>query len=221
MTDSHTPLCYAPQQTVRQKTAHAMKPYAESCDQNRAPILNVLKQELTGRRRLLEIGSGTGQHAVYLAGEFPDLIWQTSEVSIMHEGIHAWLAEDSAPPNALPPLCLDVCNDPWPDTSYDAAFSANTAHIVSWPQVQCLFSGVGEILEPGGIFCLYGPFNYNERYTSESNERFDGWLKQRDPLSGIRDFEALNDLAAGAGLELKKDYEMPANNRIITWQKAR
>ena len=134
-----------------------MKPYAESCDQNRAPILSVLRQELAGRHRLLEIGSGTGQHAVYFAGEFPDLTWQTSEVPVMHEGIHAWLAEDVTPPNVLPPLSLDVCNDTWPDTGYDAVFSANTAHIVSWPQVQCLFSGVGEVLEPGGVFTLEIP----------------------------------------------------------------
>lgn len=198
-----------------------MKPYSESCEQNCIPILNVLKQELTDRHHLLEIGSGTGQHAVYLAGEFPDLLWQTSEVPIMHEGIHAWLEEDGAPPNVLPPLCLDVCNDPWPKANYDAVFSANTVHIVSWPQVQCLISGVSNVLEPGGVFCLYGPFNYNGRYSSASNERFDAWLKQRDPLSGVRDFEALNELAAGAGLELKKDYEMPANNRILTWLKAR
>jgi len=198
-----------------------MKPYSESCDQNRQPVLNVLKQEMAGRQRLLEIGSGTGQHAVYLAGEFPDMVWQTSEVPAMHEGIHAWLAEDGTPANVRPPISLDVCDDPWPEQPYDAVFSANTVHIISWPQVQCLFSGVGDILEPGGVFCLYGPFNYNGRYTSESNARFDAWLKQRDPLSGIRDFEALNDLAAEAGLALKKDYEMPANNRILTWLKAR
>ncbi len=198
-----------------------MKPYAESCDQNREPVLSVLKQEITGRQRLLEISSGTGQHAVYLAGEFPDLVWQTSELPAMHAGIHAWLAEDNAPANVLPPISLDVCSDPWPKEPYDAVFSANTVHIIAWPQVQCLFTGVGEILEPGGVFCLYGPFNYNGGYTSESNARFDAWLKQRDPLSGIRDFEALNDLAAEAGLALKKDYEMPANNRILTWLKAR
>ena len=198
-----------------------MKPYSESCDQNRQPVLSVLKQEMAGRQRLLEIGSGTGQHAVYLAGEFPDMVWQTSEVPAMHEGIHAWLAEDGTPANVRPPISLDVCDDPWPEQPYDAVFSANTVHIISWPQVQCLFSGVGNILEPGGVFCLYGPFNYSGRYTSESNARFDAWLKQRDPLSGIRDFEALNDLAEDAGLVLKKDYEMPANNRILTWLKAR
>ena len=196
-----------------------MKPYSESCEQNRAPILEVLKQELSGKRRLLEIGSGTGQHAVYLAGEFPELLWQPSEVPAMLPGIRAWLAEDTAPSNILPPLSLDVCHDSWPDKQYDAVFSANTVHIIAWPQVQCLFSGVSEVLETGGIFCLYGPFNYNGQYTSHSNERFDGWLKQRDPLSGIRDFEALNALAEQAGLELGKDYEMPANNQILTWLK--
>ncbi len=198
-----------------------MKPYSESCDQNREPILDVLKQEISGRRRLLEIGSGTGQHAVYLAGEFPDLVWQTSEIPAMHDAIHAWLTEDTAPPNVLAPVSLEIGKDPWPKTQYDAVFSANTAHIISWPQVQSLFYGAGEVLEQGGVFCLYGPFNYDGRYTSESNARFDQWLKQRDPRSGIRDFEALNELAGTAGLELKKDYEMPANNRILTWLKAR
>jgi len=196
-----------------------MKPYADACDQNRGPILQVLKQELPGRRHLLEIGSGTGQHAVYLAREFPDLVWQTSEVPAMHEGILAWLADEDAPANVLPPLNLDVCNDPWPGTRYDAVFSANTVHIMAWPQVQCLFSGVGLVLEPGGVFCLYGPFNYNGQFTSDSNARFDRWLKQRDPLSGVRDFEALNGLAEETGLKLKNDYEMPANNRILSWLK--
>ena len=198
-----------------------MKPYSESCEQNCAPILEVLKQELSGRRRLLEIGSGTGQHAVYLAGEFPLLLWQPSEVPAILPGIRAWLDEDAAPSNILPPLSLDVCHDPWPDKHYDAVFSANTVHIIAWQQVQCLFSGVSKVLETGGVFCLYGPFNYNGQYTSHSNECFDGWLKQRDPLSGIRDFEALNALAEQAGLEPGKDYEMPANNRMLTWLKAR
>lgn len=198
-----------------------MKPYSESCEQNRQPILEILKQEISQRRRLLEIGSGTGQHAVYLAGEFPQLTWQTSEVAAMHEGIQAWLGDDIAPSNVLPPVNLDVCRDPWPETRYDAVFSANTVHIISWPQVECLFSGVGNVLDTGGVFCLYGPFNYGGCYTSESNARFDQWLKQRDPLSGIRDFEVLNELAESAGLKLKKDYEMPANNRILTWLKAR
>lgn len=195
-----------------------MKPYSESCDQNRAPILQVLKQQLGERSRLLEIGSGTGQHAVYFAPEFPQLTWQTSDVTGMHPAIHAWL-EDSGADNILPPLALDVCRDRWPDTHYDAVYSANTVHIMGWPEVECLFAGIGRVLAAGGIFCLYGPFNYNGRYTSESNANFDQWLKARDHASGIRNFEDLQVLAEKAGMRLQDDYEMPANNRTLVWSK--
>ncbi len=195
-----------------------MKPYSESCEQNREPILKVLRAELAGHSRLLEIGSGTGQHAVYFAPEFPSLEWQTSDVSAYHPGIHAWL-EDAETGNILPPLTLDVCRDSWPDNAFDAVFSANTVHIMSWPEVECLFEGIGKVLKPGGVFCLYGPFNYGGHFTSESNARFEQWLKARNPESGIKDFEALEDLAAKARMELRKDYEMPANNRILVWSK--
>ncbi len=196
-----------------------MKPFAESCEQNRAPILAVLQRELVGKKRLLEVGSGTGQHAVYFAPEFPELLWQTSDREEYHAGIHAWL-RDAGLDNVLAPLVLDV-DDVWPDEPYDAVFSANTAHIMSWPQVQRLFEAVGQVLQTGGIFALYGPFNYGGRYSSESNANFDQWLKQRDPLSGVRDFEALDGLADAAGLVLRNDYEMPANNRILVWTKSR
>lgn len=195
-----------------------MKPYSESCDQNRVPILEVLRIELAGRSRLLEIGSGTGQHAVYFGPEFPHLLWQTSDVAAMHAGILAWLLDSDAA-NVLPPVSLDVCGADWPAKGYDAVYSANTAHIMSWPEVECLFAGVGRVLDSGGVFCLYGPFNYGGRYTSASNARFDEWLKQRDPASGIRDFEALRQLADKAGMTLRKDYEMPANNRTLVWSR--
>jgi cyclopropane fatty-acyl-phospholipid synthase-like methyltransferase len=197
-----------------------MKPYSESCEQNRAPILEVLRVELGGRERLLEVGSGTGQHAVYFAPEFPGLSWQTSDVAAMHAGIRAWLEEDGST-NILPPLALDVCRDSWPSVQYDAVYSANTVHIMGWPEVECLFAGIGRVLQSGGVFCLYGPFNYEGGYTSTSNARFDEWLKARDPASGIKDFEALQDLAERAGMALKKDYAMPANNRILAWLKHR
>ena len=195
-----------------------MKPFAESCQQNRAPILEVLRAELADKSRLLEIGSGTGQHAVYFAPEFPRLLWQTSDLAELHSGIRAWL-DEAALGNVLPPVTLDVCADAWPQDGYDAVFSANTAHIMSWQQVACLFRGVGRILQAGGVFCLYGPFNYDGRYTSESNARFDAWLKSRDPLSGVRDFEAVDELARAAGLVLKCDYAMPANNRTLVWSR--
>jgi cyclopropane fatty-acyl-phospholipid synthase-like methyltransferase len=195
-----------------------VKPYAEACERNRAPILEVLRIELAGRSRLLEIGSGTGQHAVYFAPEFPGLVWQTSDVAQNHPDIRAWL-DEAGLANVLPPLALDVCEDDWPSESYDAVFSSNTVHWMSWPEVECLFSGVGEVLQAGGAFCLYGPFNYRGEYTSESNARFDGWLKARDPSSGIRDFEAVDVLARKVGMTLRQDYEMPANNRTLVWSK--
>lgn len=195
-----------------------MKPFVEACQQNRAPILEVLRIELANKSRLLEVGSGTGQHAVYFAPEFPKLVWQTSDLVEAHAGIRAWLAKARLA-NVLPPLALDVSQDDWPSARYDAVFSANTAHWMSWSEVQCFFSGVGKILEVNGVFCLYGPFNYHGDYTSESNARFDRWLKARDPQSGIRDFEAMDELAHSSGLKRENDYEMPANNRTLVWSK--
>lgn len=195
-----------------------MKPFAQSCEENQAPIVTVLREIFADRRRVLEIGSGTGQHAVYFARHMPHLYWQTSELTENHPGICAWL-DEAGLPNVAAPLLLDVERKPWPMIDADAVFTANTAHIISWLQVEALFSGVGAILSSGGVFALYGPFNYGGRFTSESNARFDVWLKARDPLSGVRDFEALDDLAQAAGLILAHDFEMPANNRTLVWHK--
>ncbi|MBT9541116.1 DUF938 domain-containing protein [Thiobacillus sp.] len=194
------------------------KPYSESCEQNREPILAVLRVAFADRHRVLEIGSGTGQHAVYFAAELPHLVWQTADVRAHHPGIHAWLNE-AALPNVLPPLELDVNQRPWPSGSYDAVFSANTLHIMGWPEVERFFAGVGALLEPGGVQVVYGPFNYNGQFTSESNARFDVWLKARDPASGVRDFEAVDALARAQGLVLQHDIAMPANNRSLVWQR--
>lgn len=197
-----------------------MKPFADSCEQNKRPILTVLRQLLRGRAHLLEIGSGTGQHAVYFAEAFPRLKWQTSDREENHPGIHAWLAEQS-PGNAIAPLKLDVLQHPWPVSaaSVDAVFSANTAHIMGWDGVAAMFAGVGEVLVGGGLFILYGPFKYRGGYTTEGNARFDQWLKSRDPQSGIRDFEALEKLARENGMRLYRDFAMPANNRMVVWVK--
>lgn len=177
------------------------KPYAESCEQNRAPILAVLREVFADRRRVLEIGSGTGQHAVYFAPELPHLTWQTADVPAHHAGIRLWL-EDAALSNVLPPLALDANDASWHGGRYDAVFSANTLHIMSWSEVEKCFAGIGAVLEPDGVLAVYGPFNYGGRFTSESNARFDAWLKARDPASGVRDFEAVDALAAAQGLVL-------------------
>ena len=195
-----------------------MKPFSEACEQNKGPILAVLERLFTGSRRVLEIGSGTGQHAVHFGAAMPHVVWQTSDVPASHEGILAWLAEAGLS-NVRPPIALDV-DESWPDESYDAVFSANTTHIMSWPQVVRMFQGIGRVLEKSGCFALYGPFNFGGHYTSESNRRFDAWLKGRDPASGIRNFEHLDELAATSGLLFAEDVPMPVNNRILVWNRS-
>jgi cyclopropane fatty-acyl-phospholipid synthase-like methyltransferase len=194
------------------------KPFSESCVQNREPMLALLRELFADRRQVLEIGSGTGQHAVYFGAELPHLRWQTADVAQHHAGIRAWL-DEAALPNVLPPLVLDVSGAEWRDGRYDAIFSANTLHIMGWPEVEHFFAGVGAVLEPGGVLAVYGPFNTNGAFTSESNARFDAWLKARDPASGVRDFEAVDALARAQGLVLQQDVAMPANNRTLVWRR--
>jgi len=195
-----------------------MKPFSESCEQNKEPILSVLKRYFSPVKNVLEIGSGTGQHAVFFASEFPYLTWLTSDQAEYHPGIKMWLA-DAALVNTKEPVLLDVDQVHWDVGKTEAIFSANTVHIMGWQSVENMFEGIGKVLEKEGIFCLYGPFNYNGQFTSESNARFDLWLKQRNSVSGVRDFEALQQLAVKAGLDLIEDIEMPANNRMLVWRK--
>ncbi len=195
------------------------KPYSESCDQNREPIFEVIQPLLKEKKSVLEIGSGTGQHAVYFARKMPYLIWQTSDQQTYHEGIKLWL-DDANLNNTPPPLPLNVSSDIWPDQNFDVIFSANAVHIMAWDNVVDFFENAPNLLNKGGLFILYGPFNYNQKYTSESNARFDIWLKRRDPHSAIRDFEALDDLAQKAGMVLQSDHALPANNRILVWEKS-
>lgn len=192
------------------------RPFAESCERNKAPILAVLREVFARPGRVLEIGSGTGQHAVHFAGALPHLVWQTSDLPANHPGIRAW-QEAAGLPNLLPPLSLDV-NEPWPPMQYDYVFSANTLHIMGWPEVVQFFAAAGKLLKPGGRLAVYGPFNYGGKFTSESNARFDEWLKSRDPKSGIRHFEEVDRLAHEAGLALLADHAMPANNRTLIWE---
>ena len=193
------------------------KPYAESCDQNKEPILSVIKPLLQDKKTVLEIGSGTGQHAVHFAAQMPHLTWQTSDQKDYLPGINMWL-DDARLANVLAPFELDVKHPHWPNKQYDVIFSANTLHIMHWTAVQAFFSGVKDRLSSKGLLLIYGPFNYHYQYTSESNARFDEWLKARDPQSGIRDFEELNKLAVAHDMSLLHDYAMPANNRILCWQ---
>ena len=195
-----------------------MRPYSDACERNRQPILDVLRQHFADRRQVLEIGSGTGQHAVHFAAALPQLVWQTSELEPNLAGVRLWL-EESTLPNLPPPIALDVTGT-WPDTRFDAVFTANTLHIMSWPDVQTLFAALPKVLTADAMLAVYGPFNYNGRFTSPSNASFDEWLKQRSPESGIRDFAAVDDLAHSIGFSLVEDRAMPANNRTLVWQRS-
>jgi len=195
------------------------KPYSQACENNKAPILAVLREALGECRRVLEIGSGTGQHAVHFAAALAHLEWQPSDCAPNLPGLRAWV-DDADLANLRAPLALNVQDRPWPLISFDAVFSANTAHIMHWPAVERMFAGVGEYLDTPGVMALYGPFRYAGRHTAASNARFDAWLRARDPDMGVRDFEALAALAREAGLELLADHAMPANNRTLVWRRA-
>lgn len=193
------------------------KPFSGACERNREPILKVLQQHFAARRRVLEIGSGTGQHAVHFAAGLPHLVWQSSDRPEYLPGVRQWLAE-GALANTPSPLTLDV-NGPWPPQCFDAVFTANTLHIMSWPEVQRLFAALPALLTADGVLAVYGPFNYGGHFSSESNAAFNADLRARGAHMGIRDFEAVDALAQQAGLHLLQDHALPANNRCVVWQR--
>lgn len=194
------------------------KPFSQSCENNKHAILTVLKSVFSAPQRVLEVGSGTGQHAVHFAKHLSHLEWQTSDLRANHAGINRWL-DEVVLENLSPPLILDL-NKPWPVTSVDGIFTANTLHIVSWPLVIKLFQAAALHLEQGGHLCIYGPFNYHGQFTSQSNADFDLRLKSTDTSRGIRDIESVVILANSLGLILAADNAMPANNRLLVFVKA-
>ncbi len=194
------------------------KPFSAACERNCGPILTVLREVLPEQGRVLEIGSGTGQHAVHFGSHLPHLLWQTSDLLQHHAGLNAWLNEAKLP-NVLPPLTLDTTSADWPPGPFDAVFTANTCHIMAWHEVCAMFDGVARVLRQEGLLCVYGPFNVGGRFTSESNALFDASLKVQAAHMGIRDIEAVEKVAAACGLSLRADYAMPSNNRLVVWQR--
>ncbi len=196
-------------------------PFSQACENNKQPILAVLSKTLAHNKMVLEIGSGTGQHAAFFGQNLPHLIWQTSDLAINHLGINAWLIEVPAV-NVKAPIEIDL-NEPNALAQYqlnfDAVFTANTLHIISWQLVVNFFQAIAKSLPSNGIVCIYGPFKYNGEFTSESNADFDLWLKERDINSGVRDFEAVLQLAQQSGLSLIDDHQMPANNQLLVFNK--
>ena len=195
------------------------KPCSPAAERNREPILDVLRGHYAEVRSVLEIGSGTGQHAVHFAAALPHLRWQTSDVAEHLPGIRLWLAE-AALPNLPGPLAFDVAGA-WPDGRYDAVYTANTLHIMGWTQVERLFGGLPDVLAPGGLLTVYGPFRQAGRFSGPGDADFDASLRAADPRRGLRDLEAVEALAAAAGLERIDDRALPANNRCLTWRSMR
>ncbi len=191
---------------------------SEAAERNKQPILEKLKIILTSSRLVLEIGSGSGQHAIHFAPALPHLIWQPTELPEKLPAL-SYLCQIHSSNNLAQPVSLDIDDDKWPNIQADTVFTANTLHIVHWRQVCRLFTQVGQLLQDGGFFCIYGPFNHGSCYSSDSNRKFDRWLKSRDTKSGIRDITDLSELAKSHNLALKDSYTMPANNYLLVWRK--
>lgn len=217
-----------------------MKPFSEASERNKEPILDVLRTHLANATRVLEIGSGTGQHAVHFAAGLPNVVWQPTDQPQCLDGIRQWV-EEAALPNLRDPQPLlahvegfvsglastnpstfqKVLDDGESPSGFDAVFTANTLHIMGWTEVEALFAGIPAMLRDGPVTVIaYGPFNRDGQFTSESNRDFDVWLKARDPRSGIRDAETIDALAGAMGFTLVDDVAMPANNRMLIWHRA-
>jgi cyclopropane fatty-acyl-phospholipid synthase-like methyltransferase len=192
--------------------------FSSACERNKKPILEVLGTFISAGQSVLEVGSGTGQHAVSFAAEFPSVSWQPADTGAYLPGLRTRL-HNEAPDNVLDAINLDERMNPWPVDNVDVVFSANTLHFMSKDCVAEFFRGVDQVLQPDGYLMVYGPFNYGGEFSSASNADFEAWLKGSDPDRGIRDFEWVCDLAELYGLQLLKDFDMPANNRALLWRK--
>ena len=195
-----------------------MVPFSEACERNRQPILERLRTHFADCAQVLEIGSGTGQHAVHFAAAMPHLSWHPTE-RLAYLPDLAVRTRTEGGTNLLPPTVLDVNQSVWPMRSVDAVFTANTLHIMAWREVLAMFRGIGTTLAPGGVLCIYGPFRYRGDYTSPSNRAFDRMLRERDPDSGLRDVEAVNAAAQAVGLHRLADHDLPAFNRLLVFRK--
>ncbi|AGA34445.1 protein of unknown function DUF938 [Thioalkalivibrio nitratireducens DSM 14787] len=194
------------------------RPFAESAEQNKDPILAVLREWFRAPGSVLEIGSGTGQHAVHFAAALPHLEWQASDVAAHAAGIEAWRVSAGLP-NLRPVRVLDVATGPWPDEVFDYAYTANTAHIMHWPEVLAMLAGVGQVLRGGGLFAMYGPFAISGRHTAASNAGFDAALRRSNPGMGVRDLDQLHEAARDCALELVDRIVMPVNNLTLIWRR--
>ncbi len=188
-----------------------------AAERNKAPILEVLRGLLPSSGLVLEVATGTGQHAAHFAEAIPALHWQPSDLDPdTAPSVAEWCG---ALPNVRPCLTFDVTAD-WPIEAADAIYCANMVHIAPWPCAQALMAGAGRILPSGAPLLLYGPFKFDGVYTAPSNERFDASLRGRNASWGVRDVEDLRREASAAGLSLEQTLEMPANNHVLLFRRA-
>ena len=198
-----------------------LKMASPAAERNKDPILSVLRTLMPSHEtRVLEIGSGTGQHAVYFAGQLPQVLWTTSDLAIRHRDIKAWM-DDAKRGNVSGPLEIEIGKHEIPVKAFDIVYVANVLHIVSWEKVKCLAEMLGRSQAVGSQLAIYGPFNYEGKFTSESNQEFDASLRANDPKSGIRDFEEISRILGEQGFDLVKDHAMPANNRFLHFKRVR
>ena len=195
-----------------------MIPHSDACERNKGPILEVLREAFADCTHVLEIGSGTGQHAIHFALAMPGIVWQPSELPDAMPALRKRIFNEG-PSNLRAPVVIDVTAPPWDVRLVDGIFTANTLHIMHWQQVASFFAGLRAVAKPGAVLAVYGPFRYRGQYTSGSNQSFDAMLRSRDPGSGIRDFEAVDALARDAEFSIVRDYPMPANNQTLVWKR--
>jgi len=192
-------------------------PYAEACERNKDPILAVLREAFANCTHVLEIGSGTGQHAVHFALAMPGIVWQPSELPDAMPGLRKRIFNEG-PKNLRAPVVIDVTAPPWDVRKVDGIFTANTLHIMHWREVEAFFAGLPAVAKPGAALAIYGPFRFRGTPTAGSNESFDAMLRARDPGSGLRDFESVDALARAAGFGFVADHAMPASNHTLVWK---
>ncbi len=194
-------------------------PFSQACENNKQPILAVLQQAFAHCKHILEVGSGTGQHAVHFAASLPHLHWQASDQAIYLPDLTQRIKR-SAIANLALPVLFDVTQEPAFITTFDGIYTANTLHIMPWPVVQQFFMHLNMLCTPDAVLCIYGPFKYEGRFTSDSNQAFDLSLKQRDATMGIRDIEQVVALAQQQGFLLVNDFAMPANNQLLQFHRS-
>lgn len=196
------------------------KPHAPSCDRNQEPIFEALLPLLKNKKSLLEIGSGTGQHAIFMAPKLPHLTWTLSDLKGRHRGMSLWLREKLIL-NIRGPVHYEAGVTEFPNAlkSFDVVFTSNTLHIMPWTSCMNLFDDLGKNLEQDALFIAYGAFKYGGEFTTESNKEFESWLKERDPKAGLKDFEKIKDELKKRSFELLDDISMPASNQLLVFKK--